>query len=72
MYKRLNYDNGEIMAVYKNTKEGIITVYEDSSISIYAFSWDQLPEKEGYKKTTKKVFDKIYNETLKKIQNLNK
>lgn len=72
MYKRLNYDNGEIMAVYKNTKEGIITVYEDSSISIYAFSWDQLTEKEGYKKTTKKVFDKMYNETLNKIQNLNK
>jgi len=71
MYKKINHKDGELMAVYKNTDEGIISVHDDS-VSIYKFSWDQLPEKEGYKKTTKKVFDKMYNETLKKIQNLNK
>ena len=71
MYKRINHKDGELMAVYKKTKQGIIAVYNDS-ISIYTFSWDQFPEKEGYKNTTKKVFDKIYNETLNKIQNLSK
>lgn len=70
MYKRKNHDDGNLMAVYKNTKEGIIAVYNDS-ISIYDFGWDQLPEKEGYKKTTKKVFDKMYNETMERIKNAN-
>lgn len=70
MYKRFNYDNGELMAVYKKTKEGIIAVYNDS-ISIYVYSWEQLPEEEGYKRTTKKVFQKMFNQTMERIKKAN-
>lgn len=70
MYKRINHDNGELMAVYRNTKEGIIAVYNDS-ISIYDFGWDQLPEEEGYKRTTKKVFEKMLKQTMERIKKAN-
>lgn len=71
MYKRFNYENGDIMTVYKNTEEGIIAVYENTSISIYTFGWDKLPESDGYQDTTKEVFDKIYNQTMEKIKKSN-
>ena len=72
MYKRFNYDNGELMGVCKNTKDGIITVNSYKVDLDNVLGWNEyFTEENGYYKTTKKVFDQVYNQTIEKIKKAN-
>ena len=72
MYKRFNYRDGKLMGVYKNTKDGIITVNSFSVGLNNVLDWNEYyTEENGYYKTTKKVFDKVYNQTMERIKKAN-
>lgn len=72
MYKRFNYDNGELMGVLKNTKDGIISVNGHKVELDNILDWDEyFTEENGYYRTTKKVFDKMYDQTMEKIKKAN-
>ena len=72
MYKRFNYRDGKLMGVYKNTKDGVISA-NGYKVELYnVLKWDKyFTEKNGYYKTTKEVFDKMYNETMERIKKAN-
>lgn len=70
-YRRYNHDNGEIMFVYKQTSEGVLCV-NGTSIDLHQnLSFDDyFTIESGHKPTTKKVFDKMYNETINRLNKL--
>ena len=70
-YRRYNYDDGRIMSVQKQTSEGVLDVYEHSIHLHTELSFDNyFTDKQGHKPTTKKVFDKMYNETINRLNKL--
>lgn len=70
-YRRYNHDNGEIMFVYKQTEEGVLVVSNESISLNTVLDFDEYYTIEkGHKPTTKKVFDKMYNETINRLNKL--
>lgn len=70
-YRRYNYSDGDLMAVYKQTSEGVLCA-NGTSIDLHQnLSFDNyFTDKQGYKPTTKKVFNKMYNETINRLSKL--
>lgn len=70
-YRRYNHDNGEIMFVYKQTEEGVLVVSNESISLNTVLDFDEYYTIEsGHKPTTKEVFDKMYKETINRLNKL--
>lgn len=69
---RIDFDNGEIMFAIKETSQGVLSVHR-SGVSLDRLqNIDFFTKERGYRPTTKKVFDNLFNEAMSNLKEISK
>lgn len=69
---RTDFDNGEIMLAIKETPQGVLSVYRSGITLDRLQNIDFFTKEKGYRPTTKKVFDNLFNEAMSNLKEISK
>lgn len=69
-YKRIDFSDGEIMFAIKETPQGVLSVCGSGITLDRLQNIDFFTKEKGYRPTTKKVFDNLFNKAMSNLKEL--